>query len=75
MAGYQGITQMVTKSVGNIETDARPQMLSSIVVTGGNTLLYGFADRLNIEVADALYGVYIIFFLVASKNSGIWQFG
>lgn len=42
-----GAAHVVTTSVGMCDVDLRPSLYSSVVVTGGNTLLRGFTDRLN----------------------------
>jgi len=42
-----GAAHVVTTSVGMCDVDLRPALYSNVVVTGGNTLLQGFNDRLN----------------------------
>lgn len=46
-----GIAQVVTTSVGMCDIDIRPSLYGSVVVTGGNTLLNGFTDRLNRDLS------------------------
>ena len=46
-----GMSQIVTTSVGMCEIDIRPQLYGNLIVTGGNTLLQGFNDRLNKELS------------------------
>nr|XP_022915511.1 actin-like protein 6B [Onthophagus taurus] len=41
------VSTLVTTSVGMCEIDHRPTMYSSVVVTGGNSNIQGFTDRLN----------------------------
>ncbi|XP_022790120.1 actin-like protein 6B isoform X2 [Stylophora pistillata] len=45
-----GVTQVVTTSVGMTDIDIRAGLFGSVIVTGGNTLLQGFTDRLNREL-------------------------
>jgi len=42
-----GAAHVVTTAVGMCDVDLRPSLYSSVVVTGGNTLLQGFTHRLN----------------------------
>lgn len=42
-----GAAHVVTTSVGMCDVDLRPQLYGNVVVTGGNTLMQGFNDRLN----------------------------
>lgn len=42
-----GAAHVVTTSVGMCDVDLRPTLYNNVVVTGGNTLLQGFNDRLN----------------------------
>ncbi|XP_028517149.1 actin-like protein 6B isoform X2 [Exaiptasia diaphana] len=45
-----GVTQVVTTSVGMTDIDIRAGLFNSVIVTGGNTLLSGFVERLNREL-------------------------
>jgi len=45
-----GVTQVVTTSVGMTDIDIRAGLFGSVIVTGGNTLLQGFIERLNREL-------------------------
>lgn len=45
-----GVTQVVTTSVGMTDIDIRAGLFGSVIVTGGNTLLQGFVERLNREL-------------------------
>ena len=38
---------VVTTSVGMCDIDTRPSLYGSVIVTGGNTLIQGFTERLN----------------------------
>lgn len=42
---------VVTTSVGMCDVDLRPSLYGSVVVTGGNTLIHGFTDRLNRDLS------------------------
>ncbi|RWS15596.1 Actin-like protein 6A [Dinothrombium tinctorium] len=46
-----GIAQIVTTSVGMCDIDIRPSLYGSVIVTGGNTLISGFTDRLNRDLS------------------------
>ncbi|CAH0562439.1 unnamed protein product [Brassicogethes aeneus] len=46
-----GVGPLVTTSVGMCDIDIRPAMYGSVVVTGGNSNLQGFTERLNRDLA------------------------
>ncbi|XP_040564619.1 actin-like protein 6B isoform X2 [Lepeophtheirus salmonis] len=43
---------VVTTSVGMCDIDLRPALYGSVIVTGGNSLLSGFTDRLNRDLSQ-----------------------
>lgn len=45
------VAHVVTTSVGMCDIDLRPALYGSVVVTGGNTLIQGFTDRLNRDLS------------------------
>ncbi|KAG1047579.1 hypothetical protein G6F43_009977 [Rhizopus delemar] len=47
---YVGVHEMVYNSASSCDADLRPLLLNNIVVTGGNSLLNGFNERLNYEL-------------------------
>lgn len=47
-----GVTQVATTSIGMCDIDVRPGLFSSVIVTGGNTLLHGYVERLNREMVS-----------------------
>uniref|UniRef100_A0A8C7GQH1 Actin-like 6A n=2 Tax=Oncorhynchus TaxID=8016 RepID=A0A8C7GQH1_ONCKI len=47
-----GVGHVVTTSVGMCDIDIRPGLYGSVVVTGGNTLISGFTDRLTRELSQ-----------------------
>ncbi|XP_069805614.1 actin-like protein 6B isoform X3 [Dendropsophus ebraccatus] len=47
-----GVGHVVTSSIGMCDIDIRPGLYGSVIVTGGNTLLQGFNDRLNRELSQ-----------------------
>uniref|UniRef100_T1JBA2 Uncharacterized protein n=1 Tax=Strigamia maritima TaxID=126957 RepID=T1JBA2_STRMM len=47
-----GISHIVTTSVGMCDIDIRPSLYGSIIVTGGNTLIQGFTERLNRDLSN-----------------------
>ncbi|KAK4871505.1 hypothetical protein RN001_015629 [Aquatica leii] len=46
-----GVGPLVTTSVGMCDIDIRPAMYGSVVVTGGNSNIQGFNERLNRDLA------------------------
>jgi actin-related protein len=46
-----GLAQVVTTSVGMCDIDIRPSLYGSVIVTGGNTLMTGFTERLNRDLS------------------------
>ncbi|CAM9752092.1 actin-like protein 6B [Lethenteron reissneri] len=47
-----GVSHVVTTSVGMCDIDIRPGLYGSVIVSGGNTLLQGFTDRLNRDLSQ-----------------------
>lgn len=47
-----GLAQIVTTSVGMCDVDIKPSLYGSVIVTGGNTLIPGFTDRLNRDLSS-----------------------
>lgn len=45
------VGQIVTTSVGMCDVDIRPSLYNSVVVTGGNSFLQGFPERLNRDLS------------------------
>jgi actin-related protein len=45
---------VVTTSVGMCDIDIRPSLYNSVMVVGGNSLLNGFCDRLNIDLSSKI---------------------
>ncbi|CAG8728766.1 14506_t:CDS:2, partial [Gigaspora margarita] len=54
-----GVPQMICNSVSACDVDVRPLLLNNIILTGGTTLLPGFADRVNYELSMMLHGMKI----------------
>jgi len=46
-----GAGHLVTTSVGMCDVDLRPALYGSVIVTGGNSLLQGFTERLNRDLS------------------------
>ena len=46
-----GAGHVVTTSVGMCDVDLRPALYGNVVVTGGNTCLNGFIERLNRDLS------------------------
>jgi len=49
---FIGVPQMIYNSIAKCDPDVRRELFNSIIVTGGNTLLPGFADRLHKELLE-----------------------
>lgn len=47
-----GMSHVVSTSIGLCDIDLRPSLYSGVIVTGGNSLLNGFVDRLNRDLAS-----------------------
>ncbi|VVC25341.1 Actin family [Cinara cedri] len=45
------IGQIIISSLGKCDKDLRPYLCNNIVVTGGNSLIQGFPERLNYDVS------------------------
>ena len=52
----QGILAIIQASLAQVDVDIRPHLLSNVVVTGGASLMQGFTDRLNHELATLYPG-------------------
>uniref|UniRef100_H2ZH18 Actin-like protein 6B n=1 Tax=Ciona savignyi TaxID=51511 RepID=H2ZH18_CIOSA len=47
-----GVPHVVSSCINMCDVDIRPGLYSSVIVTGGNTLLQGFTERLSNELAS-----------------------
>ncbi|KAG1662258.1 Actin-like protein 6A [Nymphon striatum] len=47
-----GAASVITTSVGMCDVDVRPSLYSSLILTGGNTLLQGYSERLNRDLSN-----------------------
>ncbi|VDN04173.1 unnamed protein product, partial [Onchocerca ochengi] len=45
------VSQIAATACGMCDIDIRPTMYSGLMVTGGNSLLMGFTERLNHDLA------------------------
>lgn len=46
------MAQLVTTSVGMCDIDLRPALYGTVIVTGGNTLVTGLTDRLQLDLSS-----------------------
>lgn len=46
-----GVGHIVTTSVGMCDVDVRPALYGSVVITGGNSFIQGFPERLNRDLS------------------------
>jgi len=47
VSGFMGIQKMVSESIGRTDLDIRKDLYNNIVVSGGNTLISGFVERVQ----------------------------
>ncbi|XP_076047871.1 brahma associated protein 55kD isoform X2 [Oratosquilla oratoria] len=47
-----GMGHVVSTSIGLCDIDLRPSLYSGVIVTGGNSLINGFVDRLNRDLSS-----------------------
>merc|ERR1712106_227513 len=47
-----GMSHVVSTSIGLCDVDLRPSLYSGVILTGGNSLLNGFIDRLNRDLSS-----------------------
>ncbi|MCJ1430686.1 NuA4 histone acetyltransferase subunit [Xylographa pallens] len=52
----QSLLASIKASLGQVDVDIRPHLLSNVVVTGGASLMQGFTERLNQELMDLYAG-------------------
>ncbi|RPA95862.1 Actin/actin-like protein [Choiromyces venosus 120613-1] len=48
-----GLNQLIANAMKDIDVELRQMILNNIVITGAGSLLYGFTDRVNAEIAAA----------------------
>jgi actin len=53
-APRSGLTSAVLEAVGSCDTDVKKEMVGNILVTGGNSLLYGLVSRLSARIQEAV---------------------
>eukprot|EP01111_Echinosteliopsis_oligospora_P011031 TRINITY_DN3539_c0_g1_i1.p1 TRINITY_DN3539_c0_g1~~TRINITY_DN3539_c0_g1_i1.p1 ORF type:complete len:381 (-),score=98.48 TRINITY_DN3539_c0_g1_i1:48-1190(-) len=51
---FSGVHNMISDSVSKCDNDVRRELYSNVIATGGNTLIPGFTDRLQSELAPNL---------------------
>lgn len=65
-----GMSQVVTTSVAMCDIDIRPQLYGNLIITGGNTLIQGFNDRIYKDLAAKTppvikkFNIKIVLFLI-----------
>lgn len=50
--GTMDMAQIVTTSVGMCDVDLRPALYGTVIITGGNSLITGFTDRLQMDLSS-----------------------
>ena len=75
---------LLNAALSACDADLRMNLLNHVVLTGGGSLLQGFADRLNTELTRQFGNVRVLFaytsdlagltYKTASETSGCWQY-
>jgi actin-like protein 6A len=52
LKGFMGVQHAVTESINQTDLDIRKELYSNILVTGGCSMINGFANRLQKEIPD-----------------------
>jgi len=55
-ATTMGLTHLIHTSMKGIDGELQQHILNNVVVTGSGSLLYGFTDRVNVELGNAFPG-------------------
>jgi len=69
---FQPVQYLIQNSITSCDVDMRTSLYSNIVLTGGNTLFSGFADRLNYEMGVLAPGVSLPFPLTLSFSYSLF---
>lgn len=51
-----GLNQLIHQSMKDVDIELKQLILNNVVITGAGSLLYGFTDRVNAEIAAAFPG-------------------
>jgi len=71
-----GLSEALMHSVSLVEEELKPHLLNNIVLTGGNTLLPGFEDRLQMDVRSMAPDDYdVSFSMPTNPISYPWEAG
>jgi actin-related protein len=71
---YDGLHQLVWKSVQGSNIDIRKDLAKNIILSGGTTMYEGLADRLKNEIiALAPAGAQIRVFASADRKFAVWR--
>ncbi|KIH62224.1 Actin, partial [Ancylostoma duodenale] len=63
------VTQIATTAAGMCDIDIRPTLYSGLMVTGGNSLILGFTERLNHDLAHKCPPVSNLFYKYIHSSS------
>jgi actin-related protein 2 len=61
----KGVSEMVFQVIQNADIDLRPQLYEKIILSGGTSMMLGFAERLQSDL-EAMYAK-----LVGSKSKKV----
>ena len=50
-AQYKGVQEMINDSINACDVDIRKELFQGILLSGGNTIFYGYVGRLNKELS------------------------
>ncbi|EGC33759.1 hypothetical protein DICPUDRAFT_48789 [Dictyostelium purpureum] len=69
---YQGLAKMIIESLEKSDTDIRKELISNLILTGGNTLFTGFQDRLVRDISEISYNKAKIVSNQTEKKNSVW---
>ncbi|KAM9999302.1 hypothetical protein ACTFIZ_002846 [Dictyostelium cf. discoideum] len=69
---YQGLGRMIIESLEKSDTDIRKELISNLIITGGNTLFAGFQERLVRDISEISYNKPKIVANQTEKKNSVW---
>ena len=74
-SGFMGVHKMIVEAITRTDLDIRKELYNNIVVTGGNTVIPGFIERVQVlvpEIAPTNTKVKIISHMTTERKSSPW---